>query len=129
MTTIIYRQSGNQNDWVEITFSADGEDIDFIPYTDCGGLPCREVVTKDARYHYIYGKLAQGEPLTAQLRGEGATYRHVFETSKGKAQIVLEFHPDAAGDALKITHLIPGAAPSVRNFVRERATATEKKAA
>ena len=119
-TNIIYRQTDNQSDWVEICFSADGEDLDFIAYSDCGGLPCREVVTKDARYHYIYGKVAQTAPLTAQLRGEGATYRHAFETSKGKAQIILEFHPDAAGDALKITHLIPGSAPTVREYVRER---------
>lgn len=121
MTTIIYRQAGGNGDWVEISFSADAEDIEFIPYIDCGGLPCREVITRDARYHYIYGKLAQGAALSAHLRGEGATYRHTFETSKGKAHIILEFHPDAAGDALKITHLIPDCAPSVREFVRERA--------
>ena len=126
MDTITYTQT-NGSDWVEISFSPDGEDIEFIPYIDCGGLPCREVITKDARYHYIYGKLAQSAPLTAHLRGEGATYRHVFETSKGKAQIVLEFHPDAAGDALKITHHLPGCAPSVREFVRK--SAAMKKAA
>ena len=120
MNIITYRQT-NGTDWVDICFSSDGEDIEFIPYIDCGGLPCREVITKDAHYHYVYGKLAEAAPLTAHMRGEGAIYRHVFETSKGKAQIILEFHPDAAGDALKITHLVPDCAPSVREFTRERA--------
>lgn len=124
--SIIYRQA-NGTDWVEISFSADGEDLQFIPYIDCGGLPCREVITRDARYHYIYGRAAEGPALTASLRGEGATYRHAFETVKGRAQIILAFHPDAAGDALRITHALPGAAPLVRDFIRERAAV--KKAA
>lgn len=118
-----------KGDWVEVEFCAHSEDIEFTTYIDCDGLPCREVVTKDARYHYIYGKLAEGKPLTASLRGEGATYRHVFDTTKGKAQIVLDFYPDAAGDALKVTHAIPGSAPLVRNFTREYAALAEKIAA
>lgn len=133
--TIRYNQTGKTGeilpagDVAAISFSDDGEDLYFTLYIDCDGIAFREVITRDGRYQYVFGKQAEGEPSLATQRGDGASYRQVFETQKGKAQILFEFADDSVGEALTITHLLPECAPLSRNFVREEILTTARKAA
>lgn len=123
--TIRYRQTDNTGvvsktgDVVDIAFSPDGEDIEFSVRTDCGGLSCQELITQDARYIYVYGEKVERPPLRASLRGDGSVFRHVFETTKGKAQIIVSFNEQDEGQSLTLTHQIPGYETFSRCFVQE----------
>ena len=108
-------------DRVEICFSADGEDISFNTYVDCGGLSCQEIPTIDGRYLYIYGEKAVKPAMRAALWGEGPVYRHSFETAKGIVKILLEFDAFSEGQAFTLTHIIPGKDVFRRAFQREEA--------
>lgn len=125
--TISYHQTDSEGtvktngDRIDIAFCPDGEDVEFSVHIDCGGLSCQEIIGQDARYIYVYGEKVERPPTRASLRGDGFVFRHVFETAKGKAQILISFNEQDEGQSLTLTHLIPGQAAFSRNFVQQNA--------